>query len=714
METHISSHWTPTEGGEAMSYNKILSWCLVFVLVLFVTTRLGAAEPRTMTAVRIENPPKIDGELDDPCWKLAVPTSGFIQMAPEEGKLATEQTRIRVLYDEDNLYFGIECLDSRPQKIVSRLVPRDSNFWPGDLVSIVLDTFHDHQTCYVFQVNPRGVQRDLRFSEDGGRGDSAWDGLWWSAAEITDRGWTVEVAIPFKSLGFSRENEQIWGVNVQRFQGSKQEDSNWSFIRRSDISFAQVSRAGDLLGLSDIKPGLHLELLPYGMTKYTQDLEKDEGSGRRDVGLDIKYGITSNLTLDVTFNPDFGQIEADEERINLTRFELFYREKRPFFMERSELFTPMNLFYSRRIADPSFGAKLTGKIGDYSFGLLTCVDEERGPDPTYVVFRLQKDLPQNSSMGIIGVGKQKGEDQYSRAFGIDLSLRPGRNTINLDLAKSFQPGLRKDDWRASILFIGQFGDRFSMRSEFEDIQPEFNVDQIGYIPHDPHVGQKRFDSLANYRFEIGKFGVRWVTLGQRIHATKWTDDPRWGWDWSNASIILSLKNHDWIILEHRDWYLRWRQKGYRGETLGLSYDMRGKAFIRRLIVRGWTEDNYDWGDDYFGEIRAVSVLGEMRPRDNLSLDFDGNVIWEYLPSGKLDEIRKVGNVRVTYFPTRRIFLRVFAPLNPSLHRYAINALLSYAYSPMSRFYLAYNEQRSKNMKLTDRIIMAKLSYLWNL
>jgi hypothetical protein len=183
------------------------------------------------------------------------------------------------------------------------------------------------------------------------------------------------------------------------------------------------------VGLEDLKHGLHIELLPYGTFHYNEN--PDENTHKRNAGLDIKYGITSNLTCDLTINPDFGHIEADEEQINLTRFELFLREKRPFFLEGEHLFSPMGLFYTRRIQNPRFGANLTGKIGSYSIGLLTAQDREEA-NPVYGVFRLQKDILETSSIGIIATGKEGGEEKYNRAVGMDVSLRPGRSVLNLE------------------------------------------------------------------------------------------------------------------------------------------------------------------------------------------------------------------------------------------------------------------------------------------
>jgi len=694
-----------------MAWRQISSSALLLASLIAFSS--GSAAPRQVTAVRVQQPPKIDGRLDDPCWKLARPASGFIQMDPDEGKPATEQTSFRVVYDQENLYIGIECLDSRPDKIVARLVPRDSNFWPGDVVGVVLDTFGDQQNCYGFAVNPKGVQRDYRSAEDGSRGwggiDLAWDGLWYSAAQITDKGWTAELAIPFKTVRFSRKRSQLWGINLHRYQSSKREDSHWSFISRDDGSMLKVSKAGTLIGLEDITPGLHIKLLPYGTTKY----ERKTDNWKADTGLNLKYGITSDFTLDVTLNPDFCHIEADEERINLTRFELFYEEKRPFFLERSELFTPMNLFYSRRIADPRFGVKLTGTSEGWSLGLLGAVDEEEGPDPTYGVIGLKRDILENSSLGIVGVAKQKTKDQWSRAVGLELGLRPGNSSLSLNLARSFNPGIKKEDWKAS-LWLGHFTDRFFINGGFSLLEPEFCVDRTGYVPHDPHVGQKELNGGLGYRFYLNRFGIWRVALTQYASATKRTDEERWGWHWKNLGLRIDLESRNAVDLCHQDWYFRWHGKGYRGETFSAWYKVSGKAFIREGKIGAQIEDHYDWADDYFGKIKMVYLWVDTNPSGNLALDLNGRVVWEYYPSGKLDEVKHVENLRVTYLPRKDIFLRAFLPLNPTAKQYALNFLFSWAYRPMSRLYLAYNEQRGEDMKLADRIIIAKLSYLWNL
>lgn len=296
--------------------------CVIIVLLSWDVSRGddGASDVRTMVAVKTETSPRIDGSLDDPCWREAQPTSNFILREPEEGIPAPAQTVVRVLYDEENLYIGLEMLDDRPGNIEARLVPRDGNFHPHDYVGIVLDTYHDHQSAYAFWINPYGIQADFTTQNDGANGwwgiNEAWDGVWTSEARITDRGWTAEIAIPFKTLRFSQQDEQVWGINIMRRRQTGREESLWSFIPRDDGPILKVSKGGHLVGLRHLRQGLHLELLPYAVAGYRDDREESDRAWDGDIGLDLKYGITSNLTADLTVNPDFAQIEADEDRIN--------------------------------------------------------------------------------------------------------------------------------------------------------------------------------------------------------------------------------------------------------------------------------------------------------------------------------------------------------------------------------------------------------------
>jgi len=707
-------------------WKKKLSNTLVVLLPVFLVAgisqaREDSADVKRMVAVKTNSPPKIDGRLDDSCWRLTHSSTGFIQLDPEEGEPAREQTIVRVLYDEDNLYFGIECSDSEPERIDARMAPRDGLVYPGDMIGLVLDTYHDHQNAYGFYTNPYGTCLDFHTEGDGSRDwggtDYGWDGVWRSEAKINDKGWSLEMAIPFKTLRFSRGKEQVWGINIQRYRGCTRENSFWSPITRDDRGqILKVSKAGHLVGLKDLKHGLHLELLPYGTGRYQRKGSEAPPHWDGDFGLDLKYGMASNLTADITINPDFAHIEADEDQINLSRFELWLKEKRPFFIEGSELFTPMDLFYSRRIRDPHFGARMTGKVGDYSIGMLTAVDHaEEGPNPTYGVFRLKKDILQKSSIGVIGVGKQT-KGQYSRALGVDLELRPWENyELDLKAAKSFNSGVRGNDGHISVVF-SRSTDRFGFRSWFSRLDPEFNVDQTGYVPHDPHVGEKESGVFFNYTPRIGKLGIRKMYFGQSVEGEKRTDEEKWGWDWTNVDFQMEFENVSDFRFTHTDWLWRWRHQEFRGDTSEVGFTSGGEG-IFRPEVWAWFGDQYDFGDDYFGSIRRVSVGGKIRLLENLSFALNGSLVWEYFPSGKFDELKQTWYMRTTYLVSRDLFLRAFFQVNPTTESGDLNLLLSYAYRPLSRFYLTYNESRDKtagNLRMTNRIFFTKVSYLWNL
>ena len=383
-------------------------------------------------AVRARTGIDVDGRFDEPVWADAPPITEFIQEDPAEGEPGTERTEIRVAYDDDAIYIGATLYDSFP--VTTRLNRRDTGSGDFDYITVSLDSYHDHETAYQFNVNPSGAIRDAVSSSGGGGrrggggrggggggrggvgGDSSWDPVWDVATRVTESGWSAEMRIPFSQLRFSRADEQVWGIEVKRNIHRNQERVAYPFT--PTLERRGASRFAHLDGIEGIEPGQRLELLPYvaGRGEYLQ-LEVPSGisfsnpyrSGSDyfgQAGLDLKYRLASNLTLDATVNPDFGQVEVDPSVINLTAFETRYQERRPFFVEGGDLFRigegstggstgrPPQLFYSRRIGRPPSGsvpsegvfsdevsattilgaAKVTGRVGDgWSLGLLEAV-----------------------------------------------------------------------------------------------------------------------------------------------------------------------------------------------------------------------------------------------------------------------------------------------------------------------------------------------------
>ena len=358
----------------------------------------------SVQAARALVAPVIDGRLDDKAWSESIPASGFRQRSPKEGEPATEQTELRVVYDSSALYVGIRMFDKDPSRIIRRLARRDSDA-ETDSVTLYLDPSHDHLTGALFRVSAAGVLSDSIIYDDR-RTDNTWDAVWKSEVTVDEQGWTAEMEIPFSQLRFPHREQHVWGINVSRYIPRKQERNWLELVPRQEARMA--SRMAHLTGMEGIRPSSHLELLPYtvGLVELTEPSQSGnpfnsatQFDGR--IGLDLKWGLTSNLTLDATVNPDFGQVEVDPAVVNLTAFETSYAEKRPFFLEGTQIFrnfgrgggapaeTPVDLVYSRRIGrSPEFSpsaqfverpgytsilgaAKLTGKTaGGWSVGLL--------------------------------------------------------------------------------------------------------------------------------------------------------------------------------------------------------------------------------------------------------------------------------------------------------------------------------------------------------
>jgi len=324
---------------------------------------LFAEEKRTYTTGRVNpSPPVIDGRLDDTAWEAVEWGGDFIQREPYEGKEPSQETAFKILYDDDNVYVGIRAYDTQPDSIVMRMSRRDDE--EGDIVAVQFDSYFDHLTAFTFMVNAAGVKMDAVFINDGESEDDTWDPVWYVDTSVDDQGWSAEMRIPLSQLRFGKQESQIWGLQVARYLFRKDELSCWQHIPQDASGW--VHNLGELHGIVGIKPSMRVEFLPYSMGK-TETMRKEDGNpftpGRAnnlDLGLDGKIGITSDLTLDFTINPDFGQVEADPSVVNLTAFETFYEEKRPFFIEGSNIlnyrlmigdgdFSFDNLFYSRRI-----------------------------------------------------------------------------------------------------------------------------------------------------------------------------------------------------------------------------------------------------------------------------------------------------------------------------------------------------------------------------
>ena len=444
------------------------------------------AKRAAAVAVYTEEAPKVDGVLDEALWQGIEPITEFKQRDPAEGEDATEFTELRIAFDEEAIYFGLMLFDKEPEKIRANIFERGGRIDKDDRIIIALDTYHDRRNAYIFEVSARGTQDDALLTDEQDINWN-WDCVYYTETTITDQGWNLEVKIPFNQLRFPKGQDLEMGVAVMRTINRKNEHAIWPFIPRDyQMGVFQVSQYASLTGLRDLKRGRHLEIKPYLITggqKLNQDGEP-ESDVVRDAGLDVKYGITSNLTLDLTLNTDFAQVEADNVQINLTRFNLFFPEKREFFLERAGLFsfgTPgrVETFFSRRIGidnDILAGARVTGQTGPLSLGLLNIQTKKQDgvPGDNFAVARARADVLPRTTIGGIFTNREN-PDEYNRALGADLAMRFWGNSeltawlthvwdfddrVVTDFAGSANLDLRRDLYNLSLGYLN-VGENFN-------------------------------------------------------------------------------------------------------------------------------------------------------------------------------------------------------------------------------------------------------------
>jgi hypothetical protein len=473
---------------------------------------------KTLTAHRIIEPIRMDGELAESEWDLAQPVSDFVQADPEEGSPPSERTSVRVLFDDDNLYFGIYCYDSNPDGIIVNDLKRDFDTFEGDVFGISLDPFHDHRNAFSFFTNAAAAKQDSQGFQDGRVIDTQWDGIWHSAAQRRSDGWSAEVIIPFKTLGFRTRAEATLGVNFKRRIRRKNENIYWSLVPRR-FNILHVSLAGVVHGLEEVSGGHNLRVKPFMTTRLDQ--QRASSASTRDLdaelGLDVKYRLTPGVTLDLTYNTDFSQVEVDAEQINLTRFSLFFPEKREFFLENAGMFRlgdvgtergasrseDTQLFYSRRIGLSDTGqplpllggARLSGRAGRFVLGFLNIQQEASGATPSnnFTVARLSRDFLTNSDFGAIFVNRQGGTSgDYNRAYGLDLNLQLLQKfSVNTFMAATDTPGLEGENLHTKISTKWDNG-LWSTQLLVADIGENFR----------PEVGTVQRTDVRNYQFNF--------------------------------------------------------------------------------------------------------------------------------------------------------------------------------------------------------------------
>jgi len=451
---------------------------------------------------------------------------GFVQQTPSDGKPSTQRTEVYLGYDEKHLYFVFVAFDTEPGKVRARMSRRENISDQDEWVEVALDTFNDQRRAFLFDCNPLGVQWDALFSEARGE-DSSFDTVWSSRGKVTSEGYVVWMAIPFKSLRFTPQASQTWGLVFTRWIPRVPEKSTWPHV--SSRIQGRMNQAGTLQGLEKISPGRNIQLIPYGTYRAFRALDERDPDAPRfageraefDGGLDAKVVLKDSLVLDIALNPDFSQVESDAPQVTVNqRFEVFFPEKRPFFVENASYFqTPINLLFTRRIADPQFGVRLSGKVGRYSVGALFADDQAPGKavlpgDPLHEkrarfgIVRVNRDIFRESTVGFIFTDREF-EGSYNRVYGID-----GRFSLGSNWVATFQ-GVTSNTKRlngtrfagpAYSFELSRRGRQFDYEFEYNDSSPGFRTD-TGFLQR---TGTRQFRQELGYRWRPeGKFLIAW-------------------------------------------------------------------------------------------------------------------------------------------------------------------------------------------------------------
>jgi hypothetical protein len=701
-----------------MSCVKLLI-CIFLASWLFFAAVLGAEiEEKVAAATWTEDPIELDGRLDEAGWTRAIPIADFIQAMPREGEPATDPTIVRILFDQENLYFGVYCYQD-PKKIVVSSLNRDFTTTDNDVFGVALDTWHDHRNGFVFFIHPGASKEDIQVSNDGLEFSREWDGIWEVATQVREDGWTAEIVIPLKTLGYSGQSDAIMGVNFKRRVRHKNEDSHWSHIPPR-FRLSRMSLGGVLQGIGGVEAGHNLRVKPFVTTDLTRrevgPLEED--SLDAEVGLDVKYRLSRGLTLDLTYNTDFSQVEVDTQQINLTRFSLFFPEKRDFFLENATLFRmgdvpnergpgtrseESQLFYSRRIGLSSNGqvlpllggARLSGQMDNFSIGLLNIHQEEtvESSSNNFTVARLRRNILARSQIGAIFISREGGNPgDYNRTYGLDANLLfQQKFTINTFIAATQTPGLEGENVQTKI--SGKWDDDYwYTQGLFADIGTNFNP-EVGFVPR---------RGVRNYQYNLGlkprtegdqyirefhpNFNIKYFTDRQNRTLTKsghyafeifFRDGGKFGLSYNTnfERLLLPFRIHPNVTISPGDFFFN---------DWSLAYASDGsKLFYGSLQLFG--------GDFYDGRKTGAEMKGGLavRPRIVTEVTYEYNSVNVNAGQFQAD----LYSLRFNYSLSPTMFFDTFLQYNSTTGKVLANIRFNWEHHPLSHLSLVFTEDR---------------------
>jgi hypothetical protein len=714
---------------------RTLAVVLFFGFLLPLWAQTSSRVQRRAVAVLVDEGPTVDGVLDDPVWEQSAPLADLQQRDPQEGAPASEHTTVRIAYTKEAIYFGFRCDDSQPTEIIATERRRDQDLTKDDSVAVLLDTFHDRRNAFLFRTNSLGTQFDALLTEEGLDINVSWDEKWEVEATRTEEGWTAELMIPFKSLRMGPKGE--WGLEIERLIRRKNEAAYWNTYSR-DFKFEEVSQAGLLSGLEEASQGLRWRIKPYvlgGVEQFPNSTDQTVTHNLSTIGLELlKFRPTPSLTLDVTVNTDFAQTEVDDLITNITRFPLFFPERREFFLEGAGVFEfgtgiglnasrNFKLFFSRRIGlSPGgdlipiiAGARFTGRAGPYTIGLLNMqTGTEFGIEGSnFGVYRVKRNVLARSSIGAMFTNRQSSLDgDYNRVYGVDGNFVFADN-LNIQgfVAKTETPTLPEDDWSAfgRILWDSDF---LLAGGEYLLVQRNFSP-EIGFVPR------------KDQRKSVLQFGVkprpdsdliRQFVFRTRMDFTQNQDGKQESMSYHYFTWETFFQSGDRFMIDFHHTFERLFEPfrirpdiiipigTYRGGNVLVQVD---GAAQRRIAGAQIIRFRYEWG--FFGG-RGIELKIQPQIKVSEALSFDVNYALDDvdLPQGAFTS--HVINTRANYSFSNK-WLTSYTVQYSSLDDFvSFRFRLNYIYRPGDDIFFIYNEGRNVdelNSGLVGRSFMLK-------
>jgi hypothetical protein len=638
---------------------------ILLSLSLLLGPELAAGQAvREAAALKIDVPIKVDGLLEEAPWGRAPVLSDFLQFQPERGAAASVRTSVWVLYDGEAVYFGFECADPETDRIAARITKRDADLQEDDSVAVYLDTYSDRRACYYFVTNLLGTQADGRVTDNGLTSDSTWDGVWRSAARRTETGWTAEIAIELASLKYRPGHARTWGLGLVRSFPRRLESVTWQ--GRVD-SPKRISQFGVLSGLDLERAAKRLQVIPHVLGRL-----EDWSTVAADAGLDARYAFSQTVSGNLTVNPDFATVEADQEQINLTRFELNLPEKRNFFLEGREIYSQrIQLFYTRRIGDIYGGAKLYGKAGGFEFSALsaqTKPDDVQGTESAnFSVFRVKKDVFKDSFVGFLAANKLV-DGRNAGTAGLDTSINFS-NVFHFTGQLALSYGDAKDSNLAFFLRPSIDTATFHFHVRYTQLGDTFgdNANAVGFVRDD---NRRELDSALTKTFWLKRGFLERIRYSSNYNIYWGLEGNLRSWQ-IDETLTFDLKSKLSLEADHTEEFKLFEEEFRNRQT----------QFTLGYNTREWQSASvaYGFGRNFGLDFDLVKGTVQYRVVKDLSVEY-GLTRLVFRPDPESDSTW-IHSLRTTYNFTSDLFLKLYWQTNSAIDKVSVQALFVWRFRP---------------------------------